>query len=243
MEQLFAWYNLIFYIPILGGILMAVGSAMGLGGGDAGDDMDHDVAHDVADDVGHDLAGDHHVGGDHDTDGGKIIHAWDDAHHQPGFVFGVFSILGVGRAPLTVILMLAGLTFGGTGVILNGILAPILVSPWVYVWVSIAGATASMVTLTGMSARAIARLIPTSETYLVKRQDLVGRTGKLVLDATPDSGVLQAYDRERNLHQVTCRTREGRIPSGCEVLVVDYLAEESTYIVEVNPLVPPREAR
>ncbi len=212
MEQILAWYNLLFYIPIAVGLIFIVGSAFGIG---------HEAGHDVGHDVGHEAGG-------------------HDGHHDQGHEQGQSLVsralvaLGVGKVPLTIVFMLMALLFGGIGAICNTLLSTFL-PPWIYVWISLAAALFGMVFLTGKTARLVGRWMPSTETYAANRNDLVGCTGTLALEATTTWGLAQVRDPGGNLQQVTCRTYEGSLPKGSEVLVVDYHAESDTFLITANP--------
>lgn len=225
--DLFAWYNLIFLLPLVAGILMVLGSAMGLGGGDTPSEADHDFGHDG---VGH------NAGHDHD---GKAVHLHGEVHadHDPGILMRMFSLLGIGRVPLSVVLMSWFLLYGTFGMMGNFILKPVLATEWLYFWPSFAGAAFLSVFLTSALARVMQRVMPTSETYVLGKRSLVGRIGTLILDATETRGTAQVRDARGDLHQIACVSRSDRIPSGTDVLLVDYRSDDDTFIIEPNPLV------
>lgn len=202
------WYNLVFFIPIVVGLALIAGSALGLG-----HDSEHDVSHDVHHDTGH--------GDGHDQDG----------HHDQSNFSKALSILGVGRAPMTVVLMIMSLLFGGIGFISNLLLRPILVTPYVYFWVSFAVAVVGMVVGTGKTARLIARVLPSTETDSVTKYDLVGQSGELMLPADMTTGLASVKAHDGSVHQITCRTNEGSLPKGGEVVVVDYKEDGDVYVV------------
>lgn len=211
MDYLLSWQNLLFLIPIAAGLLLAIGTAMGFGG-----EAEHDVDADADADADTDADGD----GDSDNDsvGDKAL-----------------SLFGIGRVPLGIILMTAFLIFGCVGVASNAFLAPLLRAPVLYGLVSLGVAFTAMVLLTGRVARLVSRLMPTTETYTVSKNDLVGVSGTLVLPATATSGLAQVYDHDKNLHQIICVSSEGDLPKGSEILVIDYSAEKGVYTVVKNP--------
>jgi hypothetical protein len=90
----------------------------------------------------------------------------------------------------------------------------------------------------GAAARFLARRVPLLESETVRRADLVGATGRLVLPASEWGGVAQVRDQRGNLHQVICRLQVGDspLPSGAEVLLVDYDARTSRYLASRSPL-------
>lgn len=221
MDYIFAWQNIVFFIPIAVGIILVFGSAFG----------------------GHDADGDHDVDGDADNDGdirgaGHI----DDPSHQhadgveKGLLGKALSVLGIGRVPLTMVMMMSSLLFGGIGIVSNTILSALIGVPWIYGPISIVVAFLGMVTLTGKAAQLLNRYMPTTETYRVSKSDLAGQTGVLLLPSDTSEGMAQVKDHEGNIHNVRCRTLKGPMPKGGEILVIEYDEETKTYVVDANPV-------
>ena len=205
MANLLAWQNVIFYIPLAVGLLLILGSALGV--------HDHDAGHAH----GHDGAG----------------HAHHDGH---GSLFErAFAVLGVGRVPLTVLLMIASLYFGGLGIILNTLLSSAGLAPALYGALAVAGAFVGMVGLTGATARLIHRHLPTSESYPISRHDFAGCSGTLLLPADSSSGYAQIKDREGNVHNIQCRTTGAALPKGTVILVVEYDEDSKNFVIDANP--------
>lgn len=209
MDYLLAWHNLIFLIPLSLGVLLVLGTAlseMGAGEGDL------DAGGDAGANAG--LAG-----------GGE----------PSDLLIEALSFFGVGRVPLSVVLMTAALLFGAGGTVANVWLEPRLLDPVRLAPISAAIASGAMIVLTGPVATLVARIFPTTESYRIAKTDLIGRLGTLVLPTTEARGLLQVHDHEGNLHQVSCRSRSGALDKGREVLVVDRLDEEDVYVVEPSP--------
>ncbi len=211
MDELFAVYNLIFYLPIATGLLMIAGMAMGVVGHEL--ELDHDV------DAGQD--GDHGVEHDHDS---SITHR-------------LFAMLGIGRVPISVVFMLLCLLFGGIGVMSNLVLKPLLVTPWLYAWISLGVASIGSIVLTGRVAALVYRYMPSTETEIVTERQLVGRSGVLTLMTDVRSGLMQLRDARGHLQQVSCRTEKDELPKGSEVLITEYDADLRVYVVVASPLI------
>jgi len=213
--------NLIFIIAMFLGLILIIGQMTGSFGGDADHDVDHDIGHDVGHDAGHDTDGDH----DHDQDGHD---------HGPSLMFRALSLLGVGRVPLTVVMMTAALVFGVSGLIANAIMEPVLRFPWVYGPISCGAALVVMWFCTGLIARLVANILPGTETYTVSKKDLVGKTANLILQAGPDSRVENAHvsDDGGTLHTVTCKTGGEVLERGTQVLLVSYDHEADVFTGE-----------
>jgi hypothetical protein len=172
----------------------------------------------------------------HDADGAHDAHHDADHDADGGILAKTLQILGVGRVPLTILIMIGSLVFGGVGIITNTILSSLGLVPALYAPISIAVAFVGGVSLTGSAARLLDRLMPTTETYLVSRHDFVGCTGTLLLPADPTSGYAQVKDPEGNVHNIKCRTVRGELPKGAEILIIEYDERTSTYVVDANPV-------
>lgn len=221
MDHIFAWQNVIFYIPIAVGIILVFGSAFGGHDGDADGDHDADADNDG------DIRGAGHI------DDPSAHHA-DSAENGP--LHKALSLLGIGRVPLTVVLMMSSLLFGGIGIVMNTLLSAVIGVPWIYGPISIVVAFLGMVTLTGKAAKLLNRFVPTTETYRVSKHDLAGQTGVLLLPANSSDGLAQVKDHEGSIHNVRCRTLRGELPKGGEVLVIEYDEDARVYVVDTNPV-------
>lgn len=214
MGSLLAWYNLVFYIALTVGILFALGSALGMG--------HHD----------HDADGDGHGGHDAGGDAHGHEHGHASPHELQGEVSWFSDMLGVGRVPFTIILMLLFVLFGGVGVMSNVVLTKLLGNPALFFPISAALALVAAVFLTGRTARLINRVMPTSESYNVTKLDLVGKVGRVVATAEGDYAVASVKDHEGNVQQISCRTGGDALPVGQEILVLEYDAGTGQYLVE-----------
>ncbi|MBN1611625.1 MAG: DUF1449 family protein [Polyangiaceae bacterium] len=141
LEELFAWYNLIFYLPLALGVLLVLGMALGAA----------EPSHDLGD---HDAAGP-----DGDAQAGADGDAHDAEHDAGGGSHSLLSLLGFGRVPVMILATTMCLVFGGVGVILNTGLTAIVSTPNLLVWGSLAGALTATVVLTGFLSPLLARLM------------------------------------------------------------------------------------
>lgn len=165
--------------------------------------------------------------GDADVDGDGHV----DAHlAHPDHHHDVLSVLGIGRVPLTIVLLCLALVFGATGIASNALLGELL--PRAYPFVSLGLAAVAAVVGTGRLARLIARVAPTLETYVVRKQDLVGRTGRAIVEVTDADGFIQVTDHEGNVQQVRSRSTGALLAKGARLLVVDYDRSADRYLVE-----------
>jgi hypothetical protein len=79
----------------------------------------------------------------------------------------------------------------------------------------------------------VARWLPTTETYIQRRSELVGLTGEALFDIDGKFGIAALRDRQGNFLQIACRTFEDRGPiaKGSRVLLVDYDSREKLFFV------------
>jgi membrane protein implicated in regulation of membrane protease activity len=262
--DLLEWYNLVFVAPIGLAAIYLILSASGIGGDsdhDLSHEMDHDVAvdhdlsadHDVAldhdVDVDHDVAMDHDVDVDHDVEVGHEVqsgveHELHDTHfeghHNDSFTLRALSVLGFGKVPVSILMTCLMVIFGASGLICNGLFAQVLPWGWaptVYFWPSLAIAVVLSLTLTGWTAKGLARIMPTMETYAIKQTDLVGNVGVAVyaLQAA-EMGTVDVKDAGGTVHRVAAKLDAGAVPKGEEVVVVRYHKERDYYDVSESPL-------
>lgn len=223
MAELFAWYNLIFVLPFIAAVAYTFASALG-----AASHGDHDIDHDIDHDVHHDF--------DHDHDLHHDLHhdVHHDVDHHLNLAEGFLSLLGFGKVPLAIVLQSFFLIWGFSGWASNRILSPILRIPVVYVWLSCGMALVSSVFLTGLIARLVSRIMPTTETYAPTKVSLVGKIGTAVFDISESSGTAQVHDDSGTIHQVSCRVKPQMpaIKKGSEVVVLSYHEDGDYYYVE-----------
>src|SRR6185436_14675187 len=116
---IFAWYNVPFTFLLGLGLLLAVLQLIGLGGdadgeADAEADFDHEVELESEVDLDHELDSD--MDGEADAEGDAEI---DSATASP---FSWLAFLGVGKAPLLVVLLILFGAIGIAGWVMNGLL-------------------------------------------------------------------------------------------------------------------------
>jgi len=191
MADLFIWQNILFYISIAFGSMLALSSAFGF------------ISETVSE-------------GDTDAASGPLGNA--------------LSILGIGRIPLTIVLMISSLIFGGTGLILNLILSDMLDETLAFC-VALPASIISMLVLTNISSRALSKILPTTESYEITRMDLIGALGKAITFVDKVSGVSNIKDKEGNIHAISCYSSMEDIPSGSEVVVVSFDDLKKKYVI------------
>lgn len=240
--QLLEWQYLIFLVPIGFGILYLLMMAVGLfgdgagadtdaDGGDVAAETDLDADHDV--DLGHDVALDHgHV------DLGDLGHA-DVAHphgghagaehglYQPSLFASFIGFLGIGKVPLSILMMSYCFVWGGAG------LAGVTLLGIPRAWTAVAIAAAAAVFITRHLAHGLARLIPSVETYHTPLATLVGLRGEVLYAVTNASGTVRVRDPQQNQRDVPCRVAPGaeNIAAGSQVVLVRYDPTRKWFLV------------
>jgi hypothetical protein len=126
--------------------------------------------------------------------------------------------------PISIVLLIACLSFGGLGLLCNALFAPGLAS--------VAVAAAGMLVITRQSAKLLARHLPSSETYLISRRDFTGCSGTLLLPADESCGYAQIKDREGNVHNLQCRAVSGRLAKGTTIVIVEYDEERKSFLID-----------
>ena len=201
------WPYVVFALPILLAMVLGAGSISGLFG-DADVDADIDVDLDIDIDV--------------DVDADADADAESEAH-GPNPALSFLTLFGFGKAPLSVLLSAFLLGFGVIGFALF---------PFAGQWMALAGASVGAPLFTALVGRFFARFLPSSETYVVGRADMIGCVGTVQVRVDDGFGVAGVIDGRGDLHAVRCRA-DVTIPSGAEVVVVDF--DERSGLYDVAP--------
>ncbi len=258
LEALLAWWNVIYLLPFgLALLYLFAYSASGwtFGGadhdaeahGDVGDahgDVDHDLSHDAA--IGHDV--DHDLA--HDVDHDLSHEAGHDLAHEHGLhtppkdidadsdpsaakhSLHALTWLGVGRVPLSILLMVLLMSFGAIGFVTNQFFAG-WIDSWPVALISLPIAFVGSLAITAGVAQSLGRWLPMSETSARHRRELVGLRATAVFGTDERQGVAMVRDPGGDRYQVACRTLPGREPiaGGTEVVLVKYAEELGVFFV------------
>jgi hypothetical protein len=203
------WQNLIFLLPMLAALGYTLLMAAGLGFGEHGIDVDHDVNLDVGHDF--DAGVEHDFDTDHDA--GHASHIGHSGH--AGAAAKLLGLFGVGRVPLSILILSACFVWGAVGLALN-------------VWLG----TANMLRVSGLAALAavvctrllaegLAKLMPGEESYHTTREELVGLAGEVLYEVTPTSGTVRLRDPTGNLLDLDCRIHSGDGIQAAQRVVLD----------------------
>jgi hypothetical protein len=224
MMDLLQWWNLIFLLPLLCAavyhLLLAVGAVA------TESDADADVEADTHLEAGGDGELDH--GLEHST---LADHGHHGGDHGGGALGKALMLLGIGKVPLSIILVSWCYVWGVAGYASNQLLGGLAPGQLV-VWPSILVAAAAAIVLTRFLAGGLSRVLPKTESYGVYTRDLVGRPAIVRYAITPTFGTAQVYDQHGTLHEVDCRVRpsEEPIPAGAQVALADYDEAKQVFI-------------
>ena len=202
---LLSWWNLIFLLPAVAALLYVLLLATGVVAGDEGG-FDSDVDGDVAAGEAHGIE---YVSG-HGGDPGE----------PPGGLWQVLSLFGIGRAPLSLVLVSFFLLWGLCGWIGNSLFSVVLSSPAAFIWPSLALALIGATILTRLLASGLGRIMPATETYAVTNRQLVGKRARVRHLVTEAGGTAQLYDAQGRLHEVPVRVLPGEAPISAQADVV-----------------------
>ncbi|MBA3272861.1 MAG: DUF1449 family protein [Chthoniobacterales bacterium] len=214
---------------------------------DADADADLDADADVDADADLDAHADVDADSDVDADGHAEVSAAShgashgDAHSHaessqqsstPLFM-SMLTLIGVGRAPLGLVLMILLMTWGFIGFATNNAVRPVMPRDWMVALASLPIAAIGSMALTGGMARMVARFMPTSETSARKRSELCGNVGEALYEISDTFGMVVVRDSQHNRFQVPCRVGQGReaIAKGAQVLLVKYDEADESFIV------------
>jgi len=189
---------------------------------DAHVDVDHDIDIDTHVDIDHDVEVDAHADIDHDAD----LHA-DVAHAEPSFLEEALSFFGIGRVPLSFILMTFLTTFAFVGWAVNTVLKPVLRTEFVFFPISFFAAVFCGLACTKLMAGTLGRWLKPVETAAVRRSSLLGRIARAKLPITEQFGRAMLEDEYGSRHTVVCKVAQGAepIPKGRTVLLVRFVPD------------------
>jgi membrane protein implicated in regulation of membrane protease activity len=190
--ELLNWWNLVFLLPALAALLYLLLTTVGL-----------------APIEGHDADLDAHADIDADADG------------DHGLLHDAFGAIGVGRIPLSLVLMSFAFLWGFFGWVGNRLFGALLGEPALFIWPSLLLALVAAAVLTRFLATRLGRLMPATESYGAASRELVGRVADVRYALTETSGSVQLHDNFGTLHEVPARVMPGEdaIPAGAKVVL------------------------
>lgn len=224
------WYNLIFNMPFLFALFYLLLLATGTVATEHGFEADAGIDHDV--DLDHDL------GIEHDLSHGLEHYHNMESGHEPGTLLKALSVIGLGKVPLSIIMLCFCFIWGFAGFTSNKIFHDVL-EPWLFIWPSLGIALTSSVFFTGYLAKGLSRILPTMETYGTSMDDFVGKLAEVNYSITATSGSAFLRDKHGNFYEVPCRietVEKQEIESGSQVILMGYNSDENVFIVRRDPL-------
>jgi membrane protein implicated in regulation of membrane protease activity len=261
-EWLFAWYNLIFIVPFVVALLyVGIYAVTGLTFGEADVHADADVDVDADAHIemdGHVEAPAHveseaHFDADADVDADAHVeteaHIEGDGHEgavAPGSVLaGFLSLLGVGKVPLSLILMVLLLTWGMIGLMANMVLWEKYENETLVAAISIPLAFLGSLICSRLLSAAMVRWFPTHESYIQRRHELLGSVGEVILPVDANFGMAAVRDDYHDLFHVACRVNANQqgLEKGTKVRLIAYNGKQKVfYVAQYDPAVPNRTA-
>lgn len=234
-----AWYNLPFSLALLAFLGLSALQFVGLEQDhdvdtdvDVDADIDLDIDHDFDLDHDLDLDADHDIDLDSDTD---LDHDLDhDLDGGPAWL-GMLEFLGVGHAPVTMILLVLVGGFGVLGWVANWLvvgLSPVYPN-WTLAAVLV-GALVGSIWFTSRTARLIGRAIPAFASTATSASQLVARRGRVISSQVDHSyGQVKVRDPGGTLITVFAKVDPDKpaIPRDAEVYLVEYDAAKKIYTV------------
>lgn len=231
LTTLLEWQNLFFALPMLLALIflgLSMFSSLGDSDVDADVDADVDIDVDVDLDVDIDLDGDVPHNAPHDF-------SYDiDSDGEVSFLSNMLSILGIGKAPLSIVGFCWLMIFGFTGLFFNSIWEGVFGSIGIMVLISAILALTISVTLTSLLAGLIGRFMPQTESYSEKPSDYVNREACVRFTVTTTSGTITLYDKYKNLHSLSAVLHSSwskEIKSNTKVIIMSYNKQDNIYCV------------
>jgi hypothetical protein len=142
-----------------------------------------------------------------------------------------WSLLGVGRVPLGLLVSLDLLLVGGIGLVASELFAAVLPLRLAS-WLAAAAALLGGPMLGARLGQSVARRVPNFETYGARRRALIGRSGRTDTEVDACSGRARVRDAGGALHLIRCVVRGPVIPAGSAIVVIDLDATRGVYEVE-----------
>ena len=198
--------------------------------GDADADADADIDADA--DVDADAEVDHDV--DQDVDNDLEQGADQDVNRDALSGFSWLAFIGIGKAPLMVVLLIVLLTTGLLGWILNGLVMGILgFFPAIVLLATLVVSVGAGSLVTSRVARLIGRALPPVSTTATRAQALVGRPGTVISPFVDDRyGMVHLRDDGGTLISVFATTEDEQpIARGDSVILLSYDAAQRRYLV------------
>lgn len=162
-------------------------------------------------------------------------HGQPEVRSAPGVGQQLLGFIGIGRAPLTIVLGSLLIGWGLFGMAVTDFLQHGLhLPPVLFVAPSLAVAAVGALLFARLFGELAARLMPQDESYAIPREGLLGQTGKVVYPVSATGGRVHVYDQFRTLHVSFARAAPGQpaIEKGAEVIIASIDPDHGYLIVE-----------
>jgi len=172
--------------------------------------------------------------GDQDADLDSDVDIDADADVDGGLFEDALSMLGIGRVPLTLVLMVFLGCFGAAGLLLNSVAVNVFGGyPSIALWLVLSGSLFIAVLLTNRISRWLGKLAPDTTTAISFEQ-LVGRVGVVVSPSISSTyGRVQVRDNFGSLHTVfAVIAGDEPIRERNEVALIGYDATKRCFLVQ-----------
>jgi hypothetical protein len=145
----------------------------------------------------------------------------------------LLSVLGLGRVPLSLILVSFCMLWGLIGWFAVRAFSTIWPQPGTFIWPSLVVALLGTALLTRLVTSLLGRVMPRTESYGAGARELVGRVAEARYAITATGGTVQVYDQHGSLHEVPARVLPGDapIPAGAQVILFRYDDVAGSYLV------------
>jgi hypothetical protein len=164
--------------------------------------------------------------GGFDADIDADVDADADADTELHHGLNVLSMFGIGRCPISIVIISWCCIFSGSGLILNHFLVPVI---------SIIISSVLSLLFTRFLSTVLSKIIPSTETYAATKEDLIGCVGSVVVKVTTDFGQINVIDKFGNLHRANARSYNNSFAVNELVLVVEYKEKGDVYYVDEMP--------
>lgn len=145
------------------------------------------------------------------------------------------SWLGVGRVPLSLILMVLLMSWGALGFVVNQLARAQVREDWRVALLSLPIAAIGGLAVTRVLTSLMVRFLPLYETNARRRHELLGCVGETLYTVNEKFGLVSVRDESGELHQVPCHAGVNAtgIPKGARVQLIAYNARQDSF--EVRP--------
>jgi membrane protein implicated in regulation of membrane protease activity len=195
-------------------------------------DVDHSVDVDHGADLHHDMVLDHDADLEHGVD-----HGADGGHEGTPGTLALLAYLGVGKVPLTVLLILITGAIGLLGWILNSLVQAVFGGyPGIIFAAVLPVSLVASGVLTARVARVIGNALPPINTTATRAEALVGIQGTVISPFVDERyGMVHVRDRGGTLISVFATCEGEPIRRGEKVVLVRYDPTARTYTVTKAP--------